>query len=147
MQLWFGTMKDGRHATQRIELGEYIVADPEICHGKPTFKGTRIMVWQILDELAHGMAPDEIVKAWGGACAASGHCRKRATRPAFLTQRVRRIAPSQRSTRPGMILLDENIRQDQAIQLRRQRIAARFLVERLLGRAFKTPTLSHCCIG
>jgi hypothetical protein len=28
-----------------------------------------------------------------------------------------------------MILLDENIRQDQAIQLRRQRIPARFLVE------------------
>ena|ERR1700757_3803351 len=50
----------------RIELGEYIVADPEICHGKPTFKGTRIMVWQILDELAHGMTPDEIVKVWGG---------------------------------------------------------------------------------
>ena len=51
---------------RRVELGEYIVADPLICHGKPTFKGTRIMVWQILDELAHGMSPDEIVKAWGG---------------------------------------------------------------------------------
>ncbi len=51
---------------QRIELGEHIVADPAICHGKPTFKGTRIMVWQVLDELAHGMSPAEIVKAWGG---------------------------------------------------------------------------------
>jgi len=51
---------------KRLELGEYIVADPLICHGKPTFKGTRIMVWQILDELAHGMSPAEIVKAWGG---------------------------------------------------------------------------------
>jgi uncharacterized protein (DUF433 family) len=59
-------MKNSKRATERIELGEYIVADPEICHGKPTFKGTRIMVWQILDELAHGMTPDEIVKAWGG---------------------------------------------------------------------------------
>ena len=59
-------MKNGKRSTGRIELGEYIVADPEICHGKPTFKGTRIMVWQILDELAHGMTPDEIVKAWGG---------------------------------------------------------------------------------
>jgi len=27
----------------RIEINEYIVADSEICHGKPTFKGTRIM--------------------------------------------------------------------------------------------------------
>ena len=51
---------------KRVALGQHIVADPLICHGKPTFKGTRIMVWQILDELAHGMAPDEIVKAWGG---------------------------------------------------------------------------------
>ncbi|HMJ65131.1 MAG TPA: DUF433 domain-containing protein [Candidatus Binatia bacterium] len=55
---------DGK--TARIELGEHIVADPLICHGKPTFKGTRIMVWQILDELAEGMSPQEIVKAWGG---------------------------------------------------------------------------------
>ena len=63
-------MKRSKHPaqrlTRRIDLGEHVVADPEICHGKPTFKGTRIMVWQILDELAHGMTPDEIVKAWGG---------------------------------------------------------------------------------
>ena len=25
-------------------LGRYIVADPKICHGKPTFRGTRIFV-------------------------------------------------------------------------------------------------------
>jgi len=24
------------------------------------------MVWQVLDELAHGMTPDEIVAGWGG---------------------------------------------------------------------------------
>jgi uncharacterized protein (DUF433 family) len=29
---------------RRMELGDFIVADPEICHGKPTFKGTRIPV-------------------------------------------------------------------------------------------------------
>jgi uncharacterized protein (DUF433 family) len=55
-----------KSSTGRVELGRYIVADPLICHGKPTFKGTRIMVWQILDELAHGMTPARIVKAWGG---------------------------------------------------------------------------------
>jgi uncharacterized protein (DUF433 family) len=59
-------MKKANGRAKRIELGEHIVADPLICHGKPTFKGTRIMVWQILDELAHGMAPEQIVKAWGG---------------------------------------------------------------------------------
>ena len=49
-----------------LELSRHIVADPAVCHGKPTFKGTRIMVWQVLDELAHGMTPDEIVAAWAG---------------------------------------------------------------------------------
>jgi uncharacterized protein (DUF433 family) len=55
-----------RRTAARVELGRFIVADPEICHGKPTLKGTRIMVWQILDELAHGMTTEAIVKAWGG---------------------------------------------------------------------------------
>jgi len=58
-------MKNGR-PSKRVALSQHIVADPLICHGKPTFKGTPIMVWQILDELAHGMTPAEIVKAWGG---------------------------------------------------------------------------------
>jgi uncharacterized protein (DUF433 family) len=51
---------------QRIELGEYIVADSLICHGKPTYKGTRIMVWQILEDLGRGESIEAIVKAWGG---------------------------------------------------------------------------------
>jgi hypothetical protein len=51
----------------RIDLGEYIVADPEICHGKPTFRGTRIMVWQVLKDVAEGRSWDFIVNTrWGG---------------------------------------------------------------------------------
>jgi uncharacterized protein (DUF433 family) len=46
--------------------GKYIVADPRICHGKPTFRGSRIMVWQILEMLSEGMSWDEVTKAWGG---------------------------------------------------------------------------------
>lgn len=34
----------GARNRQRIELGEHVVADPLICHGKPTYKGTRIML-------------------------------------------------------------------------------------------------------
>jgi hypothetical protein len=50
----------------RIELGEFIVADPDICHGKPTFKGTRIMVWQVLDDVAEGRFWDFICNTrWG----------------------------------------------------------------------------------
>ena len=55
-----------RNATRR-ELGNYIVADPEICHGKPTFKGTRILVSQILDDVAEGRSWDFICNdRWGG---------------------------------------------------------------------------------
>ena len=52
---------------KRQLLGRYIVADPEICHGKPTFRGTRIMVWQVLDMVAEGKAWETIVEEWGGS--------------------------------------------------------------------------------
>lgn len=51
----------------RVELGRYIVTDPLICHGKPTFKGTRIMVWQVLEDVAEGRSWDFICNVrWGG---------------------------------------------------------------------------------
>ncbi len=48
-------------------MGRYIVADPNICHGKPTFRGTRIMVWQVLEMVAEGKAWESIVEEWGGS--------------------------------------------------------------------------------
>lgn len=42
-------------------LLDRIVIDPKICHGKPCIRGTRIMVTVILDNLAEGMTPEEIV--------------------------------------------------------------------------------------
>lgn len=48
----------------RIEINRYIVADLEICHGKPTFKGTRVMVWQVLEMLEDGATDKEIIKAF-----------------------------------------------------------------------------------
>jgi len=48
-------------------IGRYIVADPEICHGKPTFRGTRIMVDQVLRQVASGMAWESIVEEWDGS--------------------------------------------------------------------------------
>jgi uncharacterized protein (DUF433 family) len=47
-------------------LGRYIIADPEICHGKPTFRGTRVMVTQVLKQVAKGMAWDTITAEWRG---------------------------------------------------------------------------------
>ena len=50
-----------------VELGRHIVADPLVCHGQPTFKGTRIMVWQVLDDVAEGRSWDFICNVrWEG---------------------------------------------------------------------------------
>jgi uncharacterized protein (DUF433 family) len=48
-------------------LGRYIVTDPQICHGQPTFRGTRIMVRQVLEQVASGMAWEAIVEEWRGS--------------------------------------------------------------------------------
>lgn len=40
---------------------ERISTNQSICHGKPCIKGTRIMVSVILDNLAEGLTPEEIV--------------------------------------------------------------------------------------
>jgi uncharacterized protein (DUF433 family) len=48
----------------RVEISKHIVIDTEICHGKPTFKGTRIMVWQILEMLESEASIKEILKAF-----------------------------------------------------------------------------------
>ena len=48
-------------------LGRYIIADPKICHGQPTFRGTRIMVWQVLEMVAEGKAWETIVEEWDGS--------------------------------------------------------------------------------
>ena len=52
---------------QRKLLGKYIVADPEICHGKPTFLGTRVMVAQVLKQIGKGMPWETIMVEWRGA--------------------------------------------------------------------------------
>src|SRR6266516_2267186 len=48
----------------RVELGSFIVADPLICHGKPTFKGTRIMVWQLFEHFGSGRGTGRFCKAF-----------------------------------------------------------------------------------
>ena len=46
----------------RTEINNYIIVDSEICEGKPIFKGTRIMVWQVLELLGTGINIEEIIK-------------------------------------------------------------------------------------
>jgi len=48
-------------------MGRYVVTDPRICHGEPTFRGTRILVSDVLEQVASGMAWAAIVEEWRGS--------------------------------------------------------------------------------
>jgi uncharacterized protein (DUF433 family) len=45
-----------------MEFAQYIQLNPEIRFGKPTIKGTRIAISDILQWLASGMSNDEILE-------------------------------------------------------------------------------------
>ena len=51
---------------KRRPMGRFIVVDERICHGQPTFRGTRIMVADVLEQVASGMAWEAIVEEWRG---------------------------------------------------------------------------------
>ena len=48
----------------RINWKEYIIIDPDLHHGDPCIKGTRIPVTTIVGSLADGMTSDEIIAAY-----------------------------------------------------------------------------------
>ena len=52
---------------QALLLGRHIVTDPKICHGKPTFRGTRVLVADVLEQVASGMAWETIIEEWNGS--------------------------------------------------------------------------------
>lgn len=43
---------------------DYIIVDPAVCHGRACFRGTRIMVSVILDNLAAGLSQEEIMESY-----------------------------------------------------------------------------------
>ena len=47
-----------------MDWRERILVDPEICHGKPCIKGTRVMVSIVLDYLSAGESEEEILKQY-----------------------------------------------------------------------------------
>ena len=82
---------------KRIELGEHVVADPAICDGVPTFKGTRIMVWQVLDALGRGESWDDIEKDWAGRVSKPAIAEAlRLAREALLDSQGRLLRPNSR---------------------------------------------------
>jgi uncharacterized protein (DUF433 family) len=49
---------------RKVEIGNYLVIDPEICHGQMTFKGTRVPVDTVLTFLAKGYSVDQLLRSW-----------------------------------------------------------------------------------
>ena len=49
------------------KLGRHVIVDSQIFHGQPTFRGTRILVNDVLEQVAQGMAWDSIQEQWRGA--------------------------------------------------------------------------------
>ncbi|MBE7445595.1 MAG: DUF433 domain-containing protein [Planctomycetia bacterium] len=43
-------------------MNNRIEVNPDICHGQPCIKGTRIMVYIIIELLEAGLTPDDIIK-------------------------------------------------------------------------------------
>jgi uncharacterized protein (DUF433 family) len=49
-----------------VDWKERIVSVPQICHGKPCFRGTRVLVSSILGSLAAGFSREEILVNYAG---------------------------------------------------------------------------------
>jgi uncharacterized protein (DUF433 family) len=49
-----------KKAVQQREIGKYIISDSRICHGEPTFKGTRKLVRDCIEMAADGLTIDEL---------------------------------------------------------------------------------------
>lgn len=48
----------------KLDWQEGIAMDPDVCHGKPTIRGTRIMVSILLDYLKAGETHEEILRQY-----------------------------------------------------------------------------------
>jgi uncharacterized protein (DUF433 family) len=47
-----------------IDWRQYLTSDPQVCHGQPCAKGTRVLVTVILDSLAEGASKEEILGSY-----------------------------------------------------------------------------------
>jgi uncharacterized protein (DUF433 family) len=52
----------GGEVYEHYPLGKYIIAAPDVCGGRPTFKYTRLELGMVLALLANGMTVDEVVQ-------------------------------------------------------------------------------------
>ena len=76
----------------RVEVNDYIIIDSGICHGKPTFKGTRVMVYTILEMLEAEASFKEIIEAYPSLT--NKHIRAALDFAAHLTERRFDLIPA-----------------------------------------------------
>lgn len=50
----------------RVEIGRYLATDTRVCGGRLTFRGTRILVSDVLELLRAGFTPKQIVQDYNG---------------------------------------------------------------------------------
>jgi len=55
------TSKEGVNMQNLVDR---ISADPTVCHGQPCIKGTRIMVYLVLELVESGVTPERIIKEY-----------------------------------------------------------------------------------
>jgi len=59
-------MSEPEMKAKRRATSQYVIVDRRICHGHPTFRGTRILVADVLEQVASGMAWEAIVEEYRG---------------------------------------------------------------------------------
>ena len=52
---------------KKKQIARFITANPKVCHGKLTFRGTRILVSDVLELVAAGLSWDDIIKECHGS--------------------------------------------------------------------------------
>lgn len=55
---------NGQEGINMQDLLDRISVDPTVCHGQPCIKGTRIMVYVVLELLESGVTPERIIKEY-----------------------------------------------------------------------------------
>jgi len=59
-----GEEETGSRSEAASKAFKWITVDPQVCHGKPVFKGTRVLVSDVLEMLSEGMTIDEILEEY-----------------------------------------------------------------------------------
>lgn len=68
---WINDANDDSHsergkvtAMKIRAIGQHLVVDPGVCHGRLTFRGTRVPVQTVLHVLSEGRSIRQVLKGW-----------------------------------------------------------------------------------